>query len=229
MRLEVAAPLNTDGIHLGRPPVGAPTGWRNHRAATQHPQPVFNAVAPRSPLWSSAAFGSMYFPGVKGVVQRDIPLLDTELPSANGVITARALARIWGDRQRWRDRRSALSVRRAGCHADWSPQPVARPKPHRPTGLSSRLPRSPIPGVLPGFGHVGLGGSFGWAIPDEGLAFSFVHNRLLYAPGGYGSAGFVGTGAPDPTWRRSGPQTRLHADRRVRLGVRPASVGAAVG
>ena len=37
----------------------------------------------------------------------------------------------------------------------------------------------PIPGVMLGFGHVGLGGSLGWADPATGLAFGFVHNRLL--------------------------------------------------
>jgi CubicO group peptidase (beta-lactamase class C family) len=30
-----------------------------------------------------------------------------------------------------------------------------------------------------GFGHVGLGGSLGWADPESGLAIGFVHNRLL--------------------------------------------------
>ncbi len=32
---------------------------------------------------------------------------------------------------------------------------------------------------MPGFGHAGLGGSLGWADPASGLAFGFVHNRLL--------------------------------------------------
>jgi CubicO group peptidase (beta-lactamase class C family) len=32
---------------------------------------------------------------------------------------------------------------------------------------------------MPGFGHVGMGGSFGWADPASGLAFAYVHNRLL--------------------------------------------------
>jgi CubicO group peptidase (beta-lactamase class C family) len=32
---------------------------------------------------------------------------------------------------------------------------------------------------LTGFGHVGLGGSFGWAIPAAGVAFAMVRNRLL--------------------------------------------------
>ena len=38
---------------------------------------------------------------------------------------------------------------------------------------------SPIPGLLKGFGHVGLGGTLGWADPSTGSAFGFVHNRLL--------------------------------------------------
>jgi hypothetical protein len=38
----------------------------------------------------------MYFPGMKATVQGDTPLLDTELPAANGVATARALARMYG-------------------------------------------------------------------------------------------------------------------------------------
>jgi len=37
----------------------------------------------------------------------------------------------------------------------------------------------PFGKVMPGFGHVGLGGSLGWADPQTGLAFAFVHNRLL--------------------------------------------------
>jgi CubicO group peptidase (beta-lactamase class C family) len=38
---------------------------------------------------------------------------------------------------------------------------------------------SPIPGLLKGFGHIGLGGTLGWADPESGSAFAFVHNRLL--------------------------------------------------
>jgi len=37
----------------------------------------------------------------------------------------------------------------------------------------------PFGNVMPGFGHVGMGGSFGWADPATGVAFAFVHNRLL--------------------------------------------------
>ena len=38
----------------------------------------------------------MYFPGVIAAVQGDIPMLDAEMPAANGVATARALARMYG-------------------------------------------------------------------------------------------------------------------------------------
>ena len=51
----------------------------------------------------------------------------------------------------------------------------------------------PIPGVLPGFGHVGLGGCVGWAIPESGLAFAMVHNRLLTPFIVTDQAGFVAT------------------------------------
>jgi CubicO group peptidase (beta-lactamase class C family) len=53
----------------------------------------------------------------------------------------------------------------------------------------------PLPGVLPGFGHVGLGGSLGWAIPESGLAIGFVHNRLLTPLLIGDQAGFVATAA----------------------------------
>jgi CubicO group peptidase (beta-lactamase class C family) len=36
----------------------------------------------------------------------------------------------------------------------------------------------PMPGARAGFGHIGLGGSFGWAEPRLGLSVGFVHNRL---------------------------------------------------
>jgi CubicO group peptidase (beta-lactamase class C family) len=37
----------------------------------------------------------------------------------------------------------------------------------------------PYGNVMPGFGHVGLGGSLGWTDPADGVAFALVHNRLL--------------------------------------------------
>lgn len=198
IRSEVAEPLNTDGIHLGRPPADAPTRFaRIIGPQLNLPNPVFNAVAPAvAALEVSAAFGSLYFPGMRAVVQRDIPLLDTELPSANGVATARTLARMYGalanggviDGQRYlsAERVAMLSGRRD-----------LRPDRNLIMPLAFHLGYHglPIPGVLPGFGHVGLGGSFGWAIPESGLAFSMVHNRLLTPLVVSDQTGFIGTAA----------------------------------
>lgn len=198
MRTEVAEPLNTDGVHLGRPPADAPTkAARFIGSQLTLPNPVFNLIAPAvAGIELSAAFGSMYVPGVKALVQHDVPLLDTELPSANGVITARALARMYGaianggviDGMRYlsTERVAMLTGRRN-----------LRPDRNLIVPLAFHLGFHglPIPGVLPGFGHVGLCGSFGWAIPEEGLSISLVHNRLLTPLVVSDQTGFVGTAA----------------------------------
>ena len=99
IREELAEPLGTDGLHLGRPPADAPTRVAaDHHAAERFPAiRCSTAVAPKvAAIPLSAGFRSMYFPGVIAAVQGDIPLLDAEMPAANGVATARALARMYG-------------------------------------------------------------------------------------------------------------------------------------
>jgi CubicO group peptidase (beta-lactamase class C family) len=133
---------------------------------------------------------------MRSVVQGDTPLLDSEMPSANGVATARALARMYGaianggeiDHQRYlsAQRVAALTGRRSLSPDRNLILPMAFHLGYH--GL-------PLPGLLPGFGHVGLGGSFGWAIPESGLAFAFVHNRLLTPLVLSDQAGFVPMGA----------------------------------
>jgi CubicO group peptidase (beta-lactamase class C family) len=197
IREELAEPLGTDGLHLGRPPVEAPT-----RAAqiimpqSAFQNPVFNAVAPIiAALPLSAGFGSMYFPGVKAVAQGDIPLLDAEIPAANGVATARGLARMYG---------AIANGGRIDGSQFLSPEVVAGLTGRRSLRLDGNLViplafhlgyhRLPFD-VIPGFGHVGLGGSLGWADPESGLAFGFVHNRLLTPFVVVDHAGFVATSA----------------------------------
>jgi len=198
IRTEVAAPLDTDGIHLGRPGPDAPTQFARFVGSQMNiPNPVFNAVAPAvAALELSAAFGAMYVPGMKAMVQRDIPLLDTELPSANGVATARALARMYGamanggviDGQRYLSaERVAMLTGRRNLRPDRNLV--------MPLAFHLGFHGVPIPGVLPGFGHVGLAGSFGWAIPEDGLAFAMVHNRLLTPLVVSDQSGFIATGA----------------------------------
>jgi CubicO group peptidase (beta-lactamase class C family) len=182
IRTELAQPLDTDGLHLGRPPAGA----RTKAAQILTPQstranPLFNLVAPKiAAPWFSGGFGAMYFPGMKAVVQGEIPLLDSEAPAANGVATARGLAKMYAaianggciDGRRFL---SAELVRNlTGKPSMWPDFNVMAP-------MSWHLGYHavPFPGVLPGFGHAGLGGSVGWADPASGMSFAFVHNRLL--------------------------------------------------
>lgn len=198
IRSEVAAPLNTDGLHLGRPPVHAPTqAARIIGPQSKLQNPLFNLVAPHlAALPISAGFGAMYFPGVKAFVQGDTPLLDGEIPAANGVMTARALARMYGaianegriDGTQFLSRETAAAlVGKRSLRPDHS---LIMP-------LSFHLGYHGLPlfGILPGFGHVGLGGSLGWADPERGLAFGFVHNRLLTPFVVSDQAGFVTTAA----------------------------------
>ncbi|AQA06799.1 esterase [Mycobacterium sp. MS1601] len=200
IRQEIAEPLNTDGVHLGRPPAGAPTRNAQIIGPQMNMQnPVFNAIAPRvAAIQRSAIFGAMYFPGMKSTVQGDIPLLDAELPSANAVATARGLARMYGAianggevsdvPQRFLSReRSAALVGRPSLALDRSIG--------MPMSFHLGYHALPLPGVMPGFGHVGLGGSLGWAVPETGLGFSFVHNRLLTPFLVADQAGFVATAA----------------------------------
>jgi CubicO group peptidase (beta-lactamase class C family) len=137
----------------------------------------------------------MYVPGVKAVAQGDIPLLDAEIPAANGVATARGLARMYG---------AIANGGRIDGTQFLSPKVVAglsgrrslRPDGNLVIPLAFHLGYHRLPfDVIPGFGHVGLGGSLGWADPESGLAFGFVHNRLLTPFVVVDHAGFVAVSA----------------------------------
>jgi CubicO group peptidase (beta-lactamase class C family) len=120
-------------------------------------------------------------------------MLDAEIPAANGVVTARALARMYG---------TIANGGEIDGIRFLSPELVA--------GLTGRRSLRPdrnlfvplafhlgyhslrIGNIMPGFGHVGLGGSLGWTDPACGVAFALVHNRLLTPFVMTDHAGFVG-------------------------------------
>ena len=181
IREELAEPLGVDGLYLGRPPAGAPT----RVAEIVAPQnllgsSIVNNVSRKVANELSGGFRSMYFPGMIAAVQGDTPLLDAEIPAANGVATARGLARMYGaianggevDGIRFLSRELA-----AGLTGARSLRPDRNI--YVPLAFHLGYHSLPIGGVMPGFGHVGLGGSVGWADPASGVAFSLVHNRLL--------------------------------------------------
>lgn len=194
IRTEVARPLNTDGLHLGRPPADAPT----QVAQILMPQStranhLFNFLAPKyAALWFSGGFGSMYFPGAKSFVQGNIPFLDSEIPSVNGVVTARALAKMYGAIANC-GRIDGMRYLSAELVRGLTGRPSLRPDLNimMPLAWHQGYHSVPIPGLLPGFGHAGLGGSIGWADPSSGMSMAFVHNRLL-TPMLLDQAAFIG-------------------------------------
>lgn len=179
---EVAAPLGIDGLHLGRPPVGSPTiAAQTLFPKNSIPTPIFDFVAPKlAALSFSGMLGAVYFPGITSLLQDDMQFLDAEIPAANGVVTARALAKVYGAVANGGviDGKQYLSpelVQGLKGEVDMTPDlnlgiPFSY---HR--GFQS----SPIPGLLEGYGHIGLGGTIGWADPDTGSSYGYVHNRLL--------------------------------------------------
>lgn len=180
-REELAEPLGTDGFHLGRPPAGSPT----RAAEIIMPQdiagaPIVNWGIQKIANHFSGGYRSMYFPGVIASVSGNMSMLDAEIPAANGVVTARALARMYGaianggevDGTRFLSRRLV-----AGLTGE---RVVQRDRNiFVPMAFHLGYHALPIGNVMPGFGHVGLGGSVGWADPESGLAIAVVHNRLL--------------------------------------------------
>ncbi|MGV9803667.1 esterase/beta-lactamase LipL [Mycobacterium sp. NPDC003449] len=195
-RTELAEPLGTDGLHLGRPPAGAPTGVAQILFPQgTWPNQVFDFVAPRlAALPFSRGFGSIYLPGIMSLVRGDAPLLDTEAPAVNGVATARGLARMYGaiaNGGMFEGVRYLSPETAAGLTG----RPSLSPDRNLVVPLAFHLGYHAVPfGVMAGFGHVGLGGSVGWADPASGLAIGFVHNRLL-TPMVLDMAAFVGLNA----------------------------------
>jgi CubicO group peptidase (beta-lactamase class C family) len=181
IREELAEPLGTDGMHLGRPPVEAPTRAAEIIMPQNIPDiPVINYVARRVANQLSGGYRSMYFKGVLAAVQGDIPMLDAEMPAANGVVTARALARMYGAIANGGEIDGTRFLSR-GIVAGLTGQPSRQRDRNILVPLSFHLGYHSVPfaKVMPGFGHAGLGGSVGWADPATGVAFAYVHNRLL--------------------------------------------------
>ena len=183
IRQEVAQPLSTEGVHLGRPPESSPI----RPAQILIPQgklraPIFNFIAPKvAGLPFSGAMGAMYFPGVISLVKGDTPFLDGEVPGANGVVTGRGLAKMYGvlanegridGKQYLSDELARGLGGRTG--RKWPDANMVIPMP-----FHLGYHESPVPGLLRGYGHVGLGGTLGWADPETASSFGFVHNRLL--------------------------------------------------
>jgi CubicO group peptidase (beta-lactamase class C family) len=180
-RTELAQPLNCDGIYLGRPPVKASIEVAEtllpHSATVNS---IVDFIAPKVAARTSfGMLGAVYVPGVMNTLQDEMAFLDAEIPSANAVLTARGLAKVYA------------AIANGGCidNTRFLSSDLVRSLTGRrsfaldlnvgvPMSFHLGYHNSPVPGLMPGFGHSGLGGSIGWADPSAGSSFGFVHNRL---------------------------------------------------
>lgn len=128
-----------------------------------------------------------------GSVQGEVPVLDTEAPALNGVATARGLARMYGAIAN-RGRLDGVQFLSERLVDQLTGKPSLRPDGNLMVPLPFHLGYHGVPYALPGFGHVGLGGSVGWADPGSGLSFGLVHNRLLTPFIAADQTGFVALG-----------------------------------
>ncbi|WP_405497963.1 serine hydrolase domain-containing protein [Nocardia sp. NBC_00511] len=185
-RTEIAEPLGVDGIHLGTPPAGAPTSaavLHGNRLSAVGVNYVSLALgrAYSLPGALGAAARALFLPGLDQLVEGDDPpILHTELGAGNGVCTATGLATLYG------------ALANGGMHEGQrflSPETIRAMRHVETYRLDHALfyipmmwhmgyHSLPVPGARAGFGHIGLGGSFGWADPKLGLSVGFVHNRL---------------------------------------------------
>ncbi|HLS75932.1 MAG TPA: serine hydrolase domain-containing protein [Nocardia sp.] len=185
-RTEVTEPLGIDGLHLGHPPGDSTTKYAPLAGSQFGPlgTPLGSAVlgtGQRLPGPLGAAARCLFLPGAHSIFEGELPpILTTELGAGNAVATASALAGVYDalacrgevDGARYLSEstiREILKVRT--YHVD-------RALFYLPMMWHLGYHSMPMPGARHGLGHIGLGGSFGWADPAQGLSVGFVHNRF---------------------------------------------------
>lgn len=202
---EIAEPLGLDGLRVGLPEP------ERGRAAELLMTP--RTVERLERLARRLERTERYRPFVEALVVDDFldialseRIHDSELPAANGVFTARSLARMYA------------SLATPECFDEaplLSPEATAQA-----TEIQTRERDSVIgfnmrwrlgyhmaattAGVLPrGFGHFGFGGSGAWGDPESGLAIGFVVNAVAGTPFGDFRCLRVGGAAVRAARRRS--------------------------
>ncbi|AYF79181.1 class A beta-lactamase-related serine hydrolase [Nocardia yunnanensis] len=185
-RTEIAEPLGTEGIHLGLPPAGSPTsaavlqGNKLALVGTSYISLMLGR-AYGLPGALGAACRALFLPGLDQLLEGDEPpILATELAAGNGVCTAAGLATVYGALANGGMHRGHrfLSPRTIAAMQHVETYQLDRALFYIPMMWRMGYHSLPVPGARAGFGHIGLGGSFGWADPRQGLSVGFVHNRL---------------------------------------------------
>ncbi|MUM19803.1 beta-lactamase family protein [Mycobacterium sp. CBMA271] len=190
-RTEIAKTLGVEGIHLGRPPADSPTVPAGIYAqlAKAVTMPLLSrglSVGARivdALPGARGATGAIHVPGAERIVADDghasAPLYDTQMGAGNAICTAPALAKLYAalSNRGSVDGRELLSAAKVAELA-------------RGRGIRPSLPVTrdiwelgyhciPAPGFVGGFGHMGAGGSAGWADPKRHIAVGLAHNHLV--------------------------------------------------
>jgi len=173
---EVARPLGLD-LHIGLPPA------EHHRVA-----PLIPAAVPGTPDELTArlldpesiAHWAFLIPSGLFAIMNDPVIWAAELPAANGMGTAHALARMYAAVTGTVDGVRLLgpdAVARASEEQCRGIDRVAGYETAYALGFQLSFPFRPMAG--PGsFGHYGLGGSVGFAHPGHGFTFGYTVNQM---------------------------------------------------
>ena len=177
---EIAGPLGLDGLHIGTPE------HEHHRVARLQPSAEALATSPSTRRLERFAMRDSMRPFadallVDGLLDllREERSYTAEIPAANGIFTARSLARMYAALGAGGELDGARIM--SGEHAAKLPQLQVDARDyvikvnmkwrlgyHRPFAFARHTDS--------GFGHFGYGGSGGWADPESGVAVGFVTN-----------------------------------------------------
>ena len=180
---EIAEPLGLD-FYIGVPPempderlakVKTLSRWRGLLALRYTPPAVtMKMIRPGSLLRRSLLFSDLNF--------NDRRSLEIELPAANGVGTARAIARAYSV---FAEGRADIGIIPATFARLTAPPNVPNPKDevvdlasHFSLGFLRPGPTVSFGSSPRAFGMPGAGGSFGFADPDAHLGYAYVMNKL---------------------------------------------------
>ena len=179
VRDELAGPLGTPGLHIGRPPAGMQLAdvLGGSLAVMEGSTRTAARVWARIPIMRPAA-RALLVPGFFGLV-RGPAIWDTEMPAINGAVSARGLARLYAALANGGEvgGRRLLSEATVSGLARVQTRAV-----DRVLGMRMRWRLGyhqafsfgePVRG---GFGHYGYGGSGAWADPATGMSLGFVTN-----------------------------------------------------
>jgi CubicO group peptidase (beta-lactamase class C family) len=173
---EVARPLGLD-LHIGLVPA------EHHRVAPMIPQV---AAGPPDELTArlvdpdSLAHWAFLIPSGLFAIMNDPVIWAAELPAANGMGTAHALARLYAAVIGSVDGLRLLAPDTVACAAAEQCRGIDRVTGYETAyalGFQLSFPFRPMAG--PGsFGHYGLGGSVGFAHPGHGFTFGYTVNQM---------------------------------------------------